>query len=496
MSRKLVNTQSIQQDFKASIVVFLVALPLCLGISQAIGVSVLSGLLSGIIGGLIVTFISHSSLSISGPAAGLVTIIIAAIATLGSYTAVLTALVLAGIFQIIMGLLGIGRFSNLIPVSVIRGMLAGIGLILIFNQLPIALGYISGNGLFQGISYGSSFISILSLLVLVLWEQKFILRRSFNRIPAPLIVVFIGIIVVFISSLTPSLTIPSSQLINISPFNLSEMLTPDWSVLTQVSTYTIALSLAIVASLESLLSLEATSKIDPKRAPAVPDRELIAQGAGNLLCGLVGGLPVTAVIVRSSANIYAGAKTKLSSYLHSGWLVLSLLFLYPLLNYIPLASLASILLYTGYKLASPRLFRIQWSQGLDQFISFGLTIASIIIFGMLEGIVIGAIIQLVLSTIKAEKNMLKLSHYDDVYVLKFNKNLTFFSKPNLNKILLDIPNDTKLHIYMDDFSYIEPDLYESLKEFIELSSERNIEIIMHPILRSQLNNMLTPSSNH
>ncbi|SOD79449.1 Sulfate permease, MFS superfamily [Serratia sp. JKS296] len=493
----------LRQDIGAGIVVFLVALPLCLGIAQAVGAPPLAGLLSGIIGGLAITLLSPSPLSVSGPAAGLITLTLSAVATLGSLSALLTALVLAGLVQVIMGVLRIGRLAGLIPSSVIRGMLAAIGLMLILQQLPVAVGYIPDRIWFQDISLhifqdvtpGSVFILLGSLILLIIWEMPYSRRVGLTRIPAPLIVVFWGILAVTVlSQLDEVWRIPLSQRVQLpdwSPGTGWPLSLPDWSVLYQPALYSVALSIAIVASLETLLSLEATTKIDPLHRAPHSDRELMAQGTGNLLSGLLGGLPLTAVIVRSSANVYAGAQTRFSAFFHGVLLLLSALYLAPLLNTIPLASLSAILIFTGYKLASPTLFITQWRQGITHSIPFAVTVLAILAVGMLEGIALGMVCQLLFSVMQAERNTLNLTTQGNIRLLQIHKNITFMSKPQLCRLLDSIPDNSMVFVETAPGVVLPPDLLEVLKNFETQSGPRGLSVEMSPQLQTQLAHLST-----
>ncbi|KOC87349.1 SulP family inorganic anion transporter [Winslowiella iniecta] len=487
------NLRTLRQDIPAGLVVFLVALPLCLGIAQASGLPPFVGLLTGVIGGLIVTSLSPSRFAVSGPAAGLVTIVVAAIATLGSFSAFLLALVLAGVLQFLFGVLRAGRFITLVPGSVIKGMLAAIGILLIMQQIPVALGAAeesSLSALFSGdFSFSSSAIAVaaIGLLILWLWTTPLVTRiKGLNWVPGPLIAVLFGCLATvfgdrihpeFISSL-PRITLPEFD----SPAALTrELERPDWQAWRNPSVYVVAVTLALVASLETLLSQEALKKLRPQNPPPSPDKEMRAQGVGNMLAGFLGGLPITAVIVRSSVNVNAGAQSKLSILLHGVLLVVCGLYFGQLLNAIPLASLAAVLLYTGYKLATPRLFIEQFRMGAQQFVPFIVTIVGIIVFGMLAGIGLGIATQILYSVYKSHRNALQLTRYDDHYVLRFQQNLTFMHNPRLQNLLAEIPENSVVIVDHDNAEYIDPDVKAVLKDFSENADDRGIKLSQWPV---------------
>lgn len=496
---------ALRHDIISGVVVFLVALPLCLGIAQAVGAPPLAGLLSGIIGGLIITVVSPSPLSVSGPAAGLIALMLGSVATLGSMSGVLAAMVLAGILQIVMGLARFGRLAGLIPGSVVRGLLAAIGLMLIIQQIPVALGYVPDKiwfedaalHVFADITPGSVLIMAGSLLLLVLWELQFFKRSMLAKVPAPLVVVLWGMLALMLLPQSGEWSVPLSQRVQLPALSVGNewpLPGPDWSMLTNPQLYKVAFSIALIASLETLLSLEAVSKIDPERRAPHSDRELVAQGSGNLVSGLLGGLPLTAVIVRSSANVYAGARTRFSSFFHGILLLLSALLLAPLLNMIPLASLSAILIFTGYRLASPALFVSLWQQGKRIFIPFAVTVVGIIGLGMLEGIALGCVCQLLLSVIQAEKDTVALTRQGNVWLLRIHQNITFMSKPELCRLLDNIPDGSRVHIETAPGVALAPDLLEAIDNFRARASHRALQIAMPDSLQTQLTQL--PQSGH
>ncbi|MRS18553.1 SulP family inorganic anion transporter [Enterobacteriaceae bacterium RIT692] len=485
---------TVKQDVFAGMVVFLVALPLCLGVAQASGMPPLAGLLSGIIGGLLITAISPSPLSVSGPAAGMIALVVTSIATLGSISAMLVALILAGALQIAAGLFRLGRLAGLIPGTVIRGLLAGIGILLIVQQIPVAFGYVpdrpAGSEIslhfFHDITGGSVLIMAVSLVLLVLMEMPRFKQSRWSALPAPLVVVLWGIVAQFLLSTSEGWQLPLSQRVQLPDWSWDEawpLSAPDWSALSQPSLYQIAFSLALLASLETLLSLEATSRIDPlKRAPH-SDRELVAQGAGNMVSGLLGGLPLTAVIVRSSANVYAGARTRFSAIFHGLLLALSALLLGPILNTIPFASLSAILIFTGFKLASPSLFIREWRQGKTLFIPFMVTVTGIVGIGLLQGIGLGVLCQLLISVMKAEKNTLTLTQHGSIHLLRIHQNITFISKPELCRLLDSIPNESTVYIEVADGITLAPDLREAIQAFASQAKQRKLTLFLPTMMQ-------------
>ncbi|VVA50380.1 C4-dicarboxylic acid transporter DauA [Serratia ficaria] len=489
------NLSTLRNDIPAGIVVFLVALPLSLGIAQASGLPPFVGLLTGVIGGILVTLLSPSRYAVSGPAAGLVTIVVGAMETLGSFSLLLVALIMAGVLQLIFGLLRAGRWISLVPGTVIQGMLAAIGILLIMQQVPVALGYQGEESLTALLAQGSELLSpasivitLVALAILWLWTTAPIKRiRLMSFIPGPLVAVLWGsLAVVFGERMMPE-SLGNIPRIALPKFDSAEALVaqlsrPDWQgAWRNPSVYLIAVTLALVASLETLLSQEALKKLKSQTPAPSPDKEMRAQGVGNMLSGFLGGLPITAVIVRSSVNVNAGARSKVSILLHGVLLLLSGLLFSDLLNTIPLASLAAVLLYTGYKLAAPALFRAQWRQGLPQFAPFIITVGGIIVFGMLAGIALGLMAQLLCSTYKSHRNALQLSRYDDHYVVRFHQNLTFLHNPRLHSLLAQIPDNCVVIAEHDNADYIDPDVRAVLADFGAGAANRGIQLSRWPV---------------
>ncbi|MBN3199285.1 SulP family inorganic anion transporter [Pectobacterium brasiliense] len=488
------NLSTLRHDIPAGLVVFLVALPLSLGIAQASGLPPFVGLLTGVVGGIVVTLFSPSRYAVSGPAAGLVTIVSGSIASLGSFSALLLAIMLAGVLQCIMGLLRAGRFITLIPGTVIKGMLSAIGILLIIQQIPLAFG---SNGedslksLFDasepGFSASALTVCLVGLAILWLWTTKPVQKISaFSWLPGPLVAVLFGGLFTVYGERLSSEMVDNLPRIVLPEFGsleqlMGEMTRPDWQAWKNPAVYVVAVTLALVASLETLLSQEALKKIRPQHPAPSPDKEMRAQGIGNLLSGFLGGLPITAVIVRSSVNVNAGARTKFSILLHGVLLLLCGLFMTDLLNVIPLASLAAVLLYTGYKLASPQQFLLLWRQGLQQFVPFAATVVGIIVFGMLAGIGIGIVTQLAFSIYKSHRNAMQLTRYGDHFVLSFQQNLTFVHNPRLQGLLNKIPANSVVIVEHDNADYIDPDVRTMLEDFRENAQERGIKLSQWPV---------------
>ena len=492
----------LKDDIRASVVVFLVAIPLCLGIALASGAPLFSGLIAGIVGGMVVTLASGSQLSVSGPAAGLAVIVFMAIETLESFQAFLVAVVLAGILQVFMGYLKAGTIGAFFPSSVIKAMLAAIGLILIIKQIPHAFGY---DGSFEGdesymqenvvssfgdimtalghISPVATLISVLSLIILFLWEKPMIKKSFIGRyMPGALLVVLFGVAVnLGVLAVLPSLGLSHSHLVSLPNIQgvgdfVSLLQSPDWSVLSDGNVYTIAITIAIIASLETLLSVEAVDKIDPFKRVAPTNKELKAQGLGNIISGLLGGLPITAVIVRSSTNVYNGGKTKTSAFLHGVWLLLAVLFFSSYLNYIPLASLAAILLFVGYKLASPTLFKAIFHQGNEQFIPFVVTIIAILVTDLLIGIAIGMVVGLFFVIKTNYHESITLIQEGNIYTITFKKNVNFLNKALLRKYLAQVEEGMTLIIDGSKAEFIDHDIMETLEDYRVTAKENGIYV--------------------
>ena len=494
---------TLKNDFLASIVVFLVAIPLCLGVALACGAPLLSGMISGIIGGIIVGLISQSRVSVSGPSPGMVAIVITVIAQLGSFEIFLLALFLAGFLQVVMGMAKTGFIANYVPTTVIKGLLAAIGILIIIKQIPLAFGYFSERQLAHhalqaaqedfhlspfaylqnNISLGATLISLFSLLILLCWDK--ISHKKIRIIPAGFIVVVFGILAnLFYTCCTPSLALLTPHLVNIPVHDsfvgfIDEMKHPHFKALNNSQVYFYAIMIAVVASLESLLNLGAIEKIDKKHRYCSRNRELVAQGIGNMASGLIGGLPITSVIVRSSVNVYAGARSKLSTIFHGILLLLSLTLLARCLNYIPIASLAAILIYTGYKLASVPLFKEIYAEGWRYFIPFIITLLAIVLTNLLLGIVIGLIVSLLFILWNNSKNcftQIREKHpAGEILRLMLPQQVTFLHRAAIIDDLNKIPKNSRVIIdaYLTD--YIDEDIIDVLKDTREaLRNEKDI----------------------
>ncbi len=490
------------RDIPAGVVVFLVALPLCLGIALASGAPLLSGLLAGVIGGVVVAMLSGSQLSVSGPAAGLVVIVVGAISTLGGFSAFLVAVMLAGMLQIVFAWLRAGDIAALVPSAVIKGMLAAIGLLLIIKQLPVALGLPSSApldsrlvdeaGLAEaaqqalGMVSGSNLtVAAVALAILVLWDTDFIRqRRALRALPAPLLAVLWGVLYQrFALHASPDAALAPDHLVQLPAIDgpaslLAELARPDFSALANPDLYVVALTLAIVASLETLLSLEAVDKLDPMRRVAPPNRELYAQGVGNMVAGLLGALPLTAVIVRSSANISAGGRTKVSAVVHGVLLLASVLFLSDLLRWIPLAALSAILLHVGYKLAKPALFVEAWRKGPAQALPFVVTIAAILATDLLFGIAIGMAVGIAFTLRHHAQSAITLTRYEDCYLLRLHKDVSFFHKAHLRRHLAKVEAGGKLIIDATRCERIDHDIEETLTDFQRAARVAGIDVTL------------------
>lgn len=490
----------LKHDLPAGLSVFLVALPLCLGIALASGAPLYSGLLSGIIGGLLVSLISGSPLSVSGPAAGLTTLVAASIISLGDFKLFLLAVIVAGFFQVVLGLLKLGVIANYFPSSVIKGMLAAIGIILISKQIPLALGYDQPDfwtsgflklfspdnflGSFENFNHhitrGAISITVVSLIILILLQQPF--AKSMKVIPAPLLVVVVGIIInIVFTNAASDFSLKQTQLVNI-PLNIFASITfPDFNKLfSTTEIWKDGLIIGSLATLETLLCVEAVDKLDKRNRITPVNRELIAQGIGNMTCGLLGAIPMTAVVVRGAANVDAGGRTKLSAFTHGLFLLLAVLFIPFLLNKIPYASLAAILLITGYNLAKPKLFRNMWNLGWKQFLPFLITIVVILSTDLLIGVSIGLLISIyfiVQNNFITEFKITRTIHEGiETYYIKLNSDVTFLNKVKLRKALDEVPEYCVLTIDGSDCKFIDYDILEIVSEYHNKAHDRHIEL--------------------
>lgn len=497
--------KNMRNDFPASVVVLLVALPLCLGIALASGAPLFSGLIAGVVGGLVVGTISKSPLSVSGPAAGLTVIVLAAIKDAPSYEAFLLAVCLAGVFQIVLGFCRAGIIGDFIPASVIKGMLAAIGLILILKQLPHAVGYDtnyvgddtfmenSGSNTFYSLLemlndhfvIGAIVVSIFSLLFLFWWDYYQPKQKNWLRyVPGPLVVVVFGVLSnTIFQSFFPFLVIEQTHLVTV-PLTSSwaeftgHFTFPDFSMITHQKVWVIAVTIAMVASVESLLSIEAVDKLDPLKRITPTSHELVAQGVGNIASGLLGGIPVTSVIVRSSANAMSGARTKMSAILHGILLFICILTIPQWLNKIPLSALAAILIAVGYKLTKPSIFVKKYKKGYVKLIPFVVTIIAILLSDLLVGIFIGVIVGIIFVLIENYQSSIQFVVDNNNYLVRSKKDLFFMHKYELKKALGKIPNNASVLIDLSRISFIDLDNIEIITDFIDSAKFRDISVIV------------------
>ncbi len=483
-----------RSDLGAGLVVFLVALPLCLGIALASGAPLMSGIITGVVGGIVVSRLSGSQLMVSGPAAGLTAIVLAAIAQLGSWTSFLAALVLAGVLQAAFGVVRAGKVGHFFPSSVIKGMLAAIGLTLILKQLPYALGAglvqkaPSSGGMFAPITDalaavkpGAAFLAALSLVLLAAWDTR-PLRAVKKIVAGPLAMVMLGVAANLAFLLfVPAWALPQEAMVRLPEMGgaagwSSVFATPDWSALANPAVYTVAVTLALVASLETLLSLEATDKMDPLRRRSSADRELVAQGVGNALCGLVGGLPMTGVIVRSSANVEAGGRTWRAALIHGVFLAVAVGTLGSVLNLIPLATLAAILLYTGYKLARPALMREAARLGPSYFVPFAATIVAILATDLLVGIGIGMAVAIGFLLHQTYQGGVHFHAQGGRARLALAEHVTFLNKARIHAVLHSLPQGSEVTVDATSSRRLDPDVTEMLHEFGQTARDRDIKV--------------------
>ncbi len=499
----------LKNDIPSSVVVFFVALPLCLGIALASGAPLFSGVIAGIIGGIVVGAISGSQIGVSGPAAGLAAIVLVAIQSLG-FEDFLVAVVLAGVIQIIFGVLRLGIIGYYFPSSVIKGMLTGIGIIIIIKEIPYFFGVdknmtgnlsflqfdikntVTGllgdlNNLFSGnFSIGATVIALVALAILILWSNVLSKKgKIFQLVQGPLVAVVVGIIF-YLRTKEGSLNITNENLVAVPvPDNFDSFIGqfsfPNFGVIGKGEVLVTAFTIALVASLETLLCVEATDKIDPEKRVTPTNRELLAQGTGNIISGLIGGLPITQVIVRSSANVQSGGKTKMSAIIHGFFLLISVILIPTILNKIPLSVLAAILFIVGYKLAKPATFKAMWNAGWMQFVPFIVTVLGIVLKDLLFGIGLGLAVGIVVVLYKSYKNSHFL-HKEDVsngkqkMKMTLAEEVTFFNKGAILKELDNLPENSFLELDVRKTVFLDNDIIEILEDFAEKAKNRNIDI--------------------
>ena len=525
MTKKTNLFANLKSDFASGLVVFLVALPLCLGIAMASGAPLFSGIIAGIIGGIVVGYLSKSHLSVSGPAAGLTAIVLTAITDLGAFDVFLTAVFIAGFIQLALGYIKAGSISNYFPTNVIEGMLAGIGIIIIMKQLPHAFGYdsdfegdqsflqLNGSdtlssllGIFNYIQFGSIIITIVSLLILIAWDKIPFLKKL-KLIPGALVAVIVGVILneIFTAIQSP-LVIAKEHLVSLPvPTSFEEfktiIVTPNFSGITNPKVWVVAFTIAIVASIETLLSIEAADRMDAQKRYTDTNVELKAQGIGNMISSLLGGLPLTSVIVRTSANSNSGAKSKMSTIIHGFLLLISVVTIPLVLNKIPLATLAAILLLVGYKLAKPATFKHFWEKGKYQFVPFIATLLAIVFTDLLKGVALGIVISIIFvlkGNLKRAYSFRKEEYADgDVIHIDLAQEVSFLNKAAIKLTLKDIPQNSKVVIDAKDTVYIAHDILDLIHEFKTTRAiDENIKVKLKGFKKAyQLENSLE-TQNH
>ncbi|MFN8300102.1 MAG: SulP family inorganic anion transporter [Chitinophagales bacterium] len=493
-------------DLLAGLVVFLVALPLCLGIALASGAPLFAGIIAGVIGGLVVGFFSNSQLSVSGPAAGLTAILVAAITSLGSYEVFLLAVVLAGAFQILLGLARAGTISNYLPSNVIEGMLTAIGIIIILKQLPHAIGYDADNegdfffiekgtghntfsAVIDAINFshpGAIIITLISIGILLAWNNVPALKKL-KAVPGALVAVIVGVLInEAFKAAGSKLAIAQEHLVNLPvPDSFSAFIgqfsMPDFSAISNPQVWILAATIAAVASIETLLCIEAADKMDPLKRYTNSNMELKAQGIGNMLSGMLGGIPMTSVIVRTSANVNSGAKTKLATIFHGLFLLLAVVSVPMLLNKIPLACLAAILILIGYKLASPAVFKHMWSNGKFQFVPFIVTVVAVVFTDLLKGVGIGLAVSMfyILRTNMRVAYFFKKEqhHQGETIHIDLAQEVSFLNKAAIKQTLGHLPENSKVVINAANSVYIDHDVVELIKDFLNIGSkDKNIQV--------------------
>lgn len=525
MTKKINLFANLKSDFASGLVVFLVALPLCLGIAMASGAPLFSGIISGVVGGIVVGYLSKSHLSVSGPAAGLTAIILTAITDLGAFDIFLTAVFIAGLIQLALGFIKAGSISNYFPTNVIEGMLAGIGIIIILKQLPHAFGYDSdfegdmafaqadGNntfstlfGVLNHIQLGSIIISFVSLAILIVWDKISFLKKL-KLVPGALVAVVIGVVLneIFVTT-GSSLAIMKEHLVSLPvPTSLEEfkqiIVTPNFSGITNPQVWVVGLTIAIVASIETLLCIEASDRMDVHKRYTDTNVELKAQGVGNIVSSLLGGLPMTSVVVRTSANNNAGAKSKMSAIIHGILLLVSVLTIPFILNKIPLATLAAILILVGYKLAKPATFKHFWDNGKYQFIPFIATLLAVVFMDLLKGVALGIIISIIFilrGNLKRAYSFRKEEYADgDVIHIDLAQEVSFLNKSAIKLTLNEIPENSRVIINAHDTVYIAHDILDLIREFkATRAKDENIKVKLKGFKKEyQLENS-TEGQNH
>lgn len=504
----MLSLDNLKRDLPASVVVFFVALPLCLGIALASGAPLFSGLIAGVVGGALVGAISRSPLGVSGPAAGLAVIVFGAIETLGSFQAFLLAVFIAGLIQVGLGIVRAGVLGYFFPSAVIHGMLSGIGLIIILKQIPHAFGYDSNpegdmafaeadggttlSALSEMLAFihpGALVIALISMAILIVWDKPFVKsHRILGQFPGPVVAVVVAVLCQVAASGMPAFALSADHLVNVPVANsVSEFVglftLPDFSQIGNPAIWTVAITIAIVASLETLLSVEATDKMDPMKRTTPTNRELFAQGIGNSVSGLIGGLPVTQVIVRSTVNVQTGARTRTSAIMHGVLLLVCIATVPGLLNLIPLSVLAAVLIVTGYKLAKPAQFVAMWRYGFDQFLPFVVTVAGVVFTDLLMGVCMGMAVAIVILLQCNFKNSHFLNKKDRMtadyshhITMRLAEEVTFLNKGAIKKELSEVPDNSVLVIDQRHCVYLNHDVAEIIRDFVETADTRGIKV--------------------
>ncbi len=506
MSKKINLLTYFKSDFASGLVVFLVALPLCLGIAMASGAPLFSGIIAGIVGGIVVGYLSQSPISVSGPAAGLTAILLTAVTDFGAFDIFLTAVFVAGFIQLILGFIKAGQISYFFPTNVIEGMLAGIGIIIVLKQLPHAFGYDEANfegeqayfqshggntfsslfDIFNHVHSGAIIITLISMTILISWD-KIPYFKKLKLIPGALVAVIVGIVLnEFFVATGSSFAIAKTHLVSLPiPTSFEEfksiLIFPNFSEITNPKVLTVGVTIAIVASIETLLCIEAADRMDAQKRFTDTNVELKAQGIGNMISSLLGGLPMTSVVVRTSANNSAGAKSKMSAIIHGVLLLVSVLAIPVLLNKIPLATLAAVLILVGYKLAKPSVFVHFWSKGKYQFVPFIATLLAVVFTDLLKGVALGIIISIIFvlkGNIKRAYSFRKEEYAEgDVIHIDLAQEVSFLNKSAILTTLNDIPENSKVIISAHDTVYIAHDILDIIKEFKEIrSNDKNIKV--------------------
>lgn len=501
--QNLKSYANLKYDLPAAVVVFLVALPLCLGIALASGVPLFSGIIAGIVGGVVIGILSKSPLSVSGPAAGLAVIVLNAVQTLPSFEAFLLAVLLAGLIQIVFAVIKAGVIGDFIPSAVIKGMLAAIGIILILKQVPHAIGYdgdyegdesfwqTDGRNTFselwlmldERLSFGAVIISVVSLIFLFWWDSKKAIKPGFLKlIPGPLVVVLFGVLAnLGYHAWAPDLAIDTIHMVSVPVADsagafFENFSFPDFSYITDKQIWITAFTLALVASIETLLSIEAVDKLDPFKRVTPTNRELMAQGVGNFVAGLIGGMPVTSVIVRSSANVSSGARTKMSAIGHGLLLLLCVVAIPGILNTIPLSALAAVLISVGYKLTKPEIFLKKYEKGWAHLIPFVVTIVAILLTDLLVGVCIGLAVGAFFIVRANFKSGINFVQDGNNYLIRFKQDMSFIHKYELKRFLEKIPENANLLIDISKINFIDLDNAEIINDFIESSDYKGIRV--------------------